>query len=305
MTKVVGVRFKEAGKIYYFCPLDFDIKTGDFLIVETVRGIEFGQCITGIKFVSDEEIVSPLKNVIRIATSDDLKTNRENKIKEKYAFTVCLEKIKDHNLQMKLSDVEYIFDCNKVIFYFTASGRIDFRDLVKDLASIFKIRIELRQIGVRDESKMIGGLGVCGRTLCCSSFLKEFAPVSIKMAKEQNLSLNTSKISGVCGRFMCCLNYEQTTYECIRKKLPSINSEVKTALGRGKVVQNSVVKENVSVKLSINDDEVIKDFSIYDVELISGTYEGLVPENDIKLDIEIENGGEEILKDLFDEGFGG
>ncbi|MCL2320915.1 MAG: stage 0 sporulation family protein [Oscillospiraceae bacterium] len=301
MTKVVGVRFKEAGKIYYFAPLDYNINSGDFLIVETVRGIEFGQCITGIKYVNDNDIVSPLKNVIRIATSEDLKINRENKIKEKQAFAICLEKIKNHNLQMKLSDVEYIFDCNKVIFYFTAGGRIDFRDLVKDLASIFKIRIELRQIGVRDESKMIGGIGVCGRTLCCSCFLKEFAPVSIKMAKEQNLSLNTSKISGVCGRFMCCLNYEQRTYEEIRTKLPSINSEVKTPLGRGIVVQNSVVKENVSVKLSIDDDEVIKDFSIYDVEIISGTYEGLVPENEIKLDVEIENSGPEILKDLFDD----
>jgi len=301
LTKVVGVRFKEAGKIYYFAPLDYNINSGDFLIVETVRGIEFGQCITGIKYVNDNDIVSPLKNVIRIATSEDLKINRENKIKEKQAFAICLEKIKNHNLQMKLSDVEYIFDCNKVIFYFTAGGRIDFRDLVKDLASIFKIRIELRQIGVRDESKMIGGIGVCGRTLCCSCFLKEFAPVSIKMAKEQNLSLNTSKISGVCGRFMCCLNYEQRTYEEIRTKLPSINSEVKTPLGRGIVVQNSVVKENVSVKLSIDDDEVIKDFSIYDVEIISGTYEGLVPENEIKLDVEIENSGPEILKDLFDD----
>lgn len=305
MTKVVGVRFKEAGKIYYFSPEEFDIKVGDFLIVETVRGVEFGQCVTGSRYVDDEDIIAPLKNVIRVATSDDLKKNRENKIKEKQAFSICLEKIKAHNLQMKLSDVEYIFDCNKVIFYFTASGRIDFRDLVKDLAAIFKIRIELRQIGVRDESKMIGGLGVCGRNLCCSSFLKEFAPVSIKMAKEQNLSLNTSKISGVCGRFMCCLNYEQSTYEDIRRKLPSINSEVKTPLGKGKVIQNSVVKESVSVKLSVDDDEVIKDFSIYDVEIVSGSYEGSVPENDIKLDVEIENGEEEILKDLFDDNFGG
>ena len=304
MTKVVGVRFKEAGKIYYFSPVEFQIKPGDFLIVETVRGIEFGQCVTGIKYINDKDIIAPLKNVLRIATSDDLKNNRENKIKEKQAFSICLEKIKAHNLQMKLSDVEYIFDCNKVIFYFTASGRIDFRDLVKDLASIFKIRIELRQIGVRDESKMVGGIGVCGRNLCCSSFLKEFAPVSIKMAKEQNLSLNTSKISGVCGRFMCCLNYEQSTYEDIRKRLPSINSEVKTPYGRGRVVQNSVVKENVSVKLSIDGEEIIKDFSIQNIEIISGTYEGLVPENDIKLDVEIENGGEEILKDLFDD-YGG
>jgi len=304
LTKVIGVRFKEAGKIYYFSPVEFQIKPGDFLIVETVRGIEFGYCVTGIKYVNDKDIITPLKNVLRIATSNDLKNNRQNKIKEKQAFSICLEKIKAHNLQMKLSDVEYIFDCNKVIFYFTANGRVDFRDLVKDLASIFKIRIELRQIGVRDESKMVGGIGVCGRNLCCSSFLKEFAPVSIKMAKEQNLSLNTSKISGVCGRFMCCLNYEQSTYEEIRKKLPSINSEVKTPLGKGKVVQNSVVKENVSVKLSIDGEEIIKDFSILDVEIISGTYEGLVPENDIKLDVEIENGGEEILKDLFDD-YGG
>ncbi len=301
MTKVVGVRFKEAGKIYYFSPEDIHIKVGDFLIVETIRGIEFGQCAVGIKFVSDEEIVPPLKNVIRVATVDDLRINRENKKKQKQAFEICLEKIKLHNLDMKLSDVEYIFDGNKVIFYFTASGRIDFRELVKDLASIFKIRIELRQIGVRDESKMIGGIGVCGRNLCCSTFLKEFVPVSIKMAKEQNLSLNTNKISGVCGRFMCCLNFEQNAYEDIRKKLPIVGSIVNTPMGRGTVLQNSVVKENISVKLVVNDEDLIKDFSIYDVEIISGNYEDNISENDIKLDVEIENGGEEILKDLFDD----
>ena len=228
MIKVIGVRFKKAGKIYYFSPAELNIKKGNYVIVETARGIEFGECVIGIKEIKEEDIVSPLKSVIRIADEKDINKHKENKDKEKEALDICLEKIEEHKLDMKLIDVEYTFDNNKVIFYFTADGRVDFRELVKDLATIFKTRIELRQIGVRDEAKMIGGLGPCGRSMCCSTFLGDFASVSIKMAKEQNLSLNPTKISGICGRLMCCLNYEQTTYEDIRKRLPKVGSIVKT-----------------------------------------------------------------------------
>ena len=242
MIKVIGVRFKKAGKIYYFSPADFDIKRGQYVIVETARGIEFGECVIGIKEISEDEIVSPLKCVIRIADEKDIMKHRENKAKEIEALDICLKKIKEHNLDMKLIDVEYTFDNNKVIFYFTADGRVDFRELVKDLATIFKTRIELRQIGVRDEAKMVGGLGPCGRPMCCSTFLGDFASVSIKMAKEQNLSLNPTKISGICGRLMCCLNYEQSTYEEIRKRLPKVGAIVKTEYGNGFVIGNSIVK---------------------------------------------------------------
>ena len=208
MIKVVGVRFKKAGKIYYFDPSDLNVKKGDFVVVETARGIEFGECVIGIKEILETDIVAPLKSVIRIAEEEDINKHKDNKVKEKDALEICLKKIEEHGLNMKLIDVEYTFDNNKVIFYFTADGRVDFRELVKDLATIFKTRIELRQIGVRDEAKMLGGLGPCGRPLCCSTFLGDFASVSIKMAKEQNLSLNPTKISGICGRLMCCLNYE-------------------------------------------------------------------------------------------------
>jgi cell fate regulator YaaT (PSP1 superfamily) len=213
MVKVVGVRFKKAGKIYYFTPGDLDIKEGDAVIVETARGVEYGDIVLGPKYVDESEIVQPLKEVIRKAKSEDLVVVEENARKEKDAFEICLEKIANHELPMKLIDVEYTFDRKKVIFYYTAPGRVDFRELVKDLASVFRTRIELRQIGVRDEAKMIGGLGPCGRALCCATFLGDFAPVSIKMAKKQNLSLNPSKISGVCGRLMCCLRYEYEVYE--------------------------------------------------------------------------------------------
>ncbi|WP_346930467.1 stage 0 sporulation family protein [Clostridium sp.] len=301
MITVIGVRFKKAGKIYYFNPGDLDIKKGDFVVVETARGIEFGECVVGMKELREGEIVAPLKNVIRKALEEDINANRTNKEKEEEAFKVCLEKIKAHDLTMKLIDVEYTFDNNKVIFYFTADGRVDFRELVKDLASIFRTRIELRQIGVRDEAKMTGGLGPCGRSLCCSTFLGEFAPVSIKMAKEQNLSLNPTKISGICGRLMCCLNYEQETYEGIRKRLPKVGSIVDTCYGKGEVVSNSVVKEAVKVKVNLKDGEDdIKVVSINDLTLISGSYEDIINEIDLK---ELENQVEDstLIKELFKE----
>ncbi|MBC2581247.1 stage 0 sporulation family protein [Clostridium sp. DJ247] len=303
MVTVVGVRFKKAGKIYYFSPGELKVNKDDSVIVETARGVEFGHCVIAPKQIDESEIVSQLKSVIRIATDEDINKHRENKDKEKEAFEICLEKIKHHSLKMKLIDVEYTFDNNKVIFYFTADGRVDFRELVKDLAAIFRTRIELRQIGVRDESKMIGGLGPCGRTLCCSTFLGDFAPVSIKMAKEQNLSLNPTKISGICGRLMCCLNYEQETYEQIRKKLPKVQSIVKTPYGKGEVVSNSVVKESVKVKIKIQDgEETIKEIPISEVELISGGFEGSVSEDEIKIDVEVENVEDaEIIKELFKE----
>ncbi|MDF2504238.1 stage 0 sporulation family protein [Clostridium sp.] len=299
MVTVVGVRFKKAGKIYYFSPGEHDIKSGDNVIVETARGVEFGSCVIGSKEVSDDKIVLPLKNVIRRANKEDEKKYLENKSKEKDAFNICAEKIQKHDLIMKLIDVEYTFDNNKIIFYFTAEGRVDFRELVKDLASVFRTRIELRQIGVRDEAKMIGGLGPCGRPMCCSVHLGDFAPVSIKMAKEQNLSLNPTKISGICGRLMCCLNYEQKTYENIRKRLPKVTSIVETAeYGKGEVISNSVVNESVKIKVKIEDgEETIKEVSINELNLLSGSFEGAVDESDIKLEIDGED--EKTIKDLF------
>lgn len=298
MIKVVGVRFKKAGKIYYFDPSDFKINKGDSLIVETARGIEFGECVINPKEVSENEIVAPLKSVLRIATEEDIQRHNENKAKEKEAFSICLEKIELHGLIMKLIDVEYTFDNNKVIFYFTADGRVDFRELVKDLATIFKTRIELRQIGVRDEAKMIGGLGPCGRPLCCSSFLGDFTSVSIKMAKEQNLSLNPTKISGICGRLMCCLNYEQETYEDIRKKMPRIGSIIKTERGQGEVVANNTIKETVKAKIRIQDEEVIEEFNIRDITLISGSYEGTIEDAEIKIEVEDKEDAT-LIQDLF------
>ena len=300
MVKVIGVRFKKAGKIYYFGPDEYKIKKGDFVIVETARGIEFGECVIGMKEIPEESIISPLKLVLRIANAEDIAKHKENKDKEKEAFDICLKKISEHGLNMKLIDVEYTFDNNKVIFYFTAEGRVDFRDLVKDLATIFKTRIELRQIGVRDEAKMLGGLGPCGRPLCCSTFLGDFASVSIKMAKEQNLSLNPTKISGICGRLMCCLNYEQSTYEDIRKKLPKVGAIVETKRGKGEVIANSVLKEKVTVrfKSSQKNEEVVEDYKIDGIKLISGLYEDDIEESDIKLEIEDE-ADKKLVKDLF------
>lgn len=253
MVTVVGIRFKKAGKIYYFDPDGLNIEKDDCVIVETSRGIEFGYVVVGMKQVTEEEIVPPLKKVLRIATEEDYETHRLNKAKAKEAFDICLKKIAEHKLDMKLIDVEYTFDNNKVIFYFTADGRIDFRELVKDLASIFRTRIELRQIGVRDEAKMIGGLGPCGKPICCAAFLGEFEPVSIKMAKEQNLSLNPSKISGICGRLMCCLKYEYEVYEELLKKIPSVGTIVITPLGRGTVVDTYIILEAVKVKVKLSD----------------------------------------------------
>lgn len=300
MIKVIGVRFKKAGKIYYFSPADLKIEKGNYVIVETARGIEFGECVVGIKEIKEEEIVSPLKNVIRIADEKDINKHKENKDKEEKALDICLKKIQEHKLDMKLIDVEYTFDNNKVIFYFTADGRVDFRELVKDLATIFKTRIELRQIGVRDEAKMIGGLGPCGRPMCCSTFLGDFASVSIKMAKEQNLSLNPTKISGICGRLMCCLNYEQSTYEDIRKRLPKVGAVVKTENGTGPVVGNSIVKELVKVKLKKGDEEVVEEFKITDIELVSGEYEDSIEETNIKLIAESEE-DKKLIKNLINE----
>jgi cell fate regulator YaaT (PSP1 superfamily) len=289
MITVVGIRFKKSGKIYYFSPNGLEVKSGDSLIVETVRGIEFGECVIGPKEIKESEVVTPLRNVIRKATEEDTQKHTDNKIKQQEAFNVCAEKIEKHSLPMKLIDVEYTFDNNKVIFYFTADGRVDFRELVKDLAAIFRTRIELRQIGVRDEAKMIGGLGTCGRPMCCSSFLGDFVPVSIKMAKEQNLSLNPTKISGICGRLMCCLNYEQSTYEDIKKELPRIDSIVETPFGKGIVINNSVVKESVKVRITVHDGEdIIKEVGIKDTKLITGEYEYIgdkISEDDIKLEV--------------------
>lgn len=301
MVTVVGVRFKKAGKIYYFDPGNLNICQGDSVIVETARGIEFGDSVIGPKQINDSEVVSPLKSVLRKADEVDVRINQENKIKEKEAFQVCLDKIDEHKLIMKLIDVEYTFDNNKVIFYFTADGRVDFRELVKDLATIFKTRIELRQIGVRDEAKMIGGLGPCGRTMCCSSFLGDFASVSIKMAKEQNLSLNPTKISGICGRLMCCLNYEQSTYEDIRRRLPKVSSVVNTIKGKGYVVANSVVNERVKVKIKLKEgEEIVEDFNIKDITLVSGSFEGTVNDEDVKIEVSGEV-DEVVIRQLFKE----
>ncbi len=297
MIKVVGVRFKKAGKIYYFDPADMDIQKDSYVVVETARGVEFGECVIGIKEISEDDIVAPLKSVLRIATEEDINKHFKNKDKEKDAFDICLKKIQEHGLTMKLIDVEYTFDNNKVIFYFTADGRVDFRELVKDLAAIFKTRIELRQIGVRDEAKMLGGLGPCGRTLCCSTFLGDFASVSIKMAKEQNLSLNPTKISGICGRLMCCLNYEQSTYEDIRKRMPKVGSIVKTSEGTGEVFSNNIVKESVKVKLKKGEEEILEEFKIESIELIKGHYEDSIDDDDIKLEIESEE-DRKLIKDL-------
>ena len=247
--EVVGIRFKEVGKIYYFDPLDIEFKKGDHAIVETIRGIECGEVAMENREIDDEEIIKPLKPIIRLATEDDLKTVENNKKKEQEAFDICLKKIEAHKLDMKLVDVEYTFDGSKVLFYFTSDGRVDFRELVKDLAGVFRIRIELRQIGVRDESKMKGGLGICGRPFCCNSFLGDFQPVSIKMAKEQGLSLNPTKISGTCGRLMCCLKYEQNAYEHLLRVTPKIGAIVDTPQGKGTVVEVNLLKGILKIRL--------------------------------------------------------
>ena len=248
MPTVVGIRFKKACKIYYFDPAETGVAKGDFAIVETARGVEYGEVVIGPREVEDKQIVSPLKPVMRKATADDDMKLAENKIREKEAFNICLRKIKNHGLPMRLIDVEFTFDVNKIIFYFTADGRIDFRELVKDLAAVFRTRIELRQIGVRDESKMIGGLGICGQPFCCSRFLKDFQPVSIKMAKEQGLSLNPTKISGACGRLMCCLAYEESAYEYLNSIMPMVGSTVRTPDGLGTVLEVNPISGYLRVR---------------------------------------------------------
>lgn len=263
MIKVVGVRFRTAGKIYYFDPKDIELKPTDHVIVETARGVEYGTVMVGPKQVTDDEVVQPLKPVIRKATEEDDSIEAKNREKERQAYTICLEKIKKHELEMKLVDAEYTFDNNKLLFYFTADGRIDFRELVKDLAAVFRTRIELRQIGVRDETKILGGVGICGRELCCHTFLSEFAPVSIKMAKEQNLSLNPTKISGVCGRLMCCLKNEEETYEYLNSRLPGVGDRVTTQDGlRGEVQSVNVLRQLVKVVVEMGDEKEIREYKV-------------------------------------------
>jgi len=271
MIKVVGVRFKKAGKIYYFDPGNEALPVGTQVIVETARGVEFGDVVVGMKEVAEKDIVSPLKKVVRVVTEEDIRINNENKEQEKEAFDMGVEKIERHQLDMKLVDVEFTFDRNKIIFYFTADGRVDFRELVKDLAAIFKTRIELRQIGVRDEAKMIGGIGPCGKSLCCATWLGDFEPVTIKMAKEQNLSLNPAKISGICGRLFCCLKYEHETYRQMLRRIPSYGSKVRCEAGTGDVIESNVLTGKVKIKIKNpqDDTEEIVTCHVDDLKLIN------------------------------------
>lgn len=271
MAIVVGVRFKKPGKVYYFDPGQHaeGIHAGDTLVVETVRGLELGECIYGATEIADDEIVPPLRKVSRVATERDIRQVTSNRENERNAYTICQDKILAHKIEMKLVDVEYAFDNSKIIFYFTANGRVDFRSLVKDLASVFKTRIELRQIGVRDEAKMLGGLGPCGRPICCGTFLGDFQPVSIKMAKEQNLSLNPTKISGLCGRLMCCLKYEQEHYEEARKKLPRVGKDVETPDGRGHVIEVNALKQTAKVRMPVGDTNEVREYNAEDLTRIA------------------------------------
>ena len=267
MVKIVGVRFRNAGKVYYFDPKDYKIKPGDHVIVETARGIEYGTVTGKVQEISEEKVVQPLKTVVRVANGEDDARAQRNREKEREAMAICKEKIRKHNLEMKLIDAEYTFDNNKVLFYFTADGRIDFRELVKDLAAVFRTRIELRQIGVRDETKILGGIGICGRQLCCSSFLSEFAPVSIKMAKEQNLSLNPTKISGVCGRLMCCLKNEEETYEYLNSKLPTVGDTVTTQSGlQGEVASVNVLRQKVKILVDVDDEKELQEYAVDELQ---------------------------------------
>ena len=273
MAEVIGVRFKEVGKVYYFDPLDNKLNTGDMVVVETARGLECGEVATPNKTIDEAELTHPLKPLIRIADENDLKHLAENKEKEKEAYKICEQKIAQHKLEMKLVNVEYTFDNTKILFYFTADGRVDFRALVKDLASVFRTRIELRQIGVRDEAKMLGGLGICGKPFCCASFMGEFQPVSIKMAKEQGLSLSPVKISGTCGRLMCCLKYEQEAYTDLLKKTPKVGAIVNTPEGRGLVVENNLIARTLKVKLNNTPEDVApKTFTVKECKLVKDGY---------------------------------
>ncbi len=263
LYKVVGVRFKKAGKIYYFDPLEYTLDEGDYVIVETARGIEYGKVTGKVREVGENDVVLPLKKIIRPAQTEDLEKVEENRLEAERAFSTGVEKIIEHALEMKLVDVEYTFDRNKIVFYFTAEGRVDFRNLVKDLASIFRTRIELRQIGVRDEAKMLGGIGPCGRMLCCSTFLGDFEPVSIKMAKDQNLSLNPSKISGLCGRLMCCLKYENDDYEEAKALMPDVGTRVQTPEGPGKVVGLNLLERLLQV--SIAEQDLVLEYTLEEI----------------------------------------
>ncbi len=271
MIKVVGIRFKPVGKIYYFNPEDCALSVGDGVIVETTRGVEFGTVVLPEKEIDEEKFNMPIKSILRRATEEDKAQVEENKIRTKEAYDICLEKIKANGLEMNLVDVEYTFDRSKILFYFTAEGRVDFRQLVKDLASVFRTRIELRQIGVRDEAKLLGGLGICGRPLCCSQFLGDFEPVSIKMAKEQSLSLNPTKISGTCGRLMCCLKYEQEAYENLLKRTPNAGALVDTPMGRGTVINAQLLRGMVQVKMNAENDAVVNEFKVDDIVIIKNT----------------------------------
>ena len=268
MTEVIGVKFKKVSKVYYFAPKGIKVAEDDYVIVETARGLEMGQASLANTMVEDDKIVPPLKELVRVATPQDHETLEQNRQKEKQAMGICQQKVEQHGLDMKIVDVEYTFDCNKVLFYFTSDGRIDFRDLVKDLAGVFKTRIELRQIGVRDQSKMLGGLGICGKPFCCATFIDEFQPVSIKMAKEQGLSLNPTKISGTCGRLMCCLKYEQEAYEHLLKSTPPAGSVVETKDGRGLVCDVNLLRGKLKVRLDGQEDVNLKEYHRDDVKLI-------------------------------------
>ena len=282
MSKIIGIQFQKNGKMYYFDANGIEAEAGSFVIVDTARGLDLGEVVLTPREMAEITDTESLKKVIRVATEQDIQHGRENRIKEKEAFAICQKKIAEHKLEMKLVSVEYSFDGSKIIFYFTANGRVDFRSLVKDLASVFKMRIELRQIGVRDEAKMLGGLGPCGRPICCGSFLSQFQPVSIKMAKEQNLSLNPTKISGVCGRLMCCLKYEQDHYEQTRKKMPKVGKTVNTPDGKGPVTELNIVKETVFVRLTNGDTSEIKE---YPLESITRTTENSTAENRENIEI--------------------
>lgn len=272
MIDIVGIRFKRVGKVYYFDGDGLEYKQGEHVIVETSRGVEYGTVVLPVKSIDESEVVSPLKKVIRKATEEDEEQVKKNIAKQIDAFRICNEKIKKHNLEMKLVDVEYTFDNNKILFYFTADGRIDFRELVRDLAGVFRTRIELRQIGVRDEAKMIGGLGICGRPLCCSLYMGEFQPVSIKMAKEQNLSLNPTKISGTCGRLMCCLKNEQEAYEYLAKRTPNVGAIVKTPDGKGVVTTVSMLKGIVSVTIEGDGEKEVREYTTDKIKIIKNVH---------------------------------
>ena len=299
MTKIVGIRFHKAGKIYYFDPVDFELETAMHVIVETARGIEMGTVLIPPKSVEDDKVVQPLKPVLRVATDEDEKKIEINKEKEKDAFAICKEKIIKHGLEMKLVNAEYTFDGNKLLFYFTADGRIDFRELVKDLAAVFRTRIELRQIGVRDETKLLGGIGICGRELCCSTYLSDFVPVSIKMAKEQNLSLNPTKISGVCGRLMCCLKNEQETYEYLNSRLPSIGDVVTTPDGiKGEVTNINVLRQLVKVIVDNGSEKELREYSIDDLKFKSHKRKDVtITEEELKELEGLEEEGTEVTKE--------